>query len=191
MLTEGDHRFAAGVAVLEAGGLEPAVVHAPPEAKLVEHLGRDGDPESAGYSRRQRGSPGRKDRHVGLAEQPGHLRQRQHAVGRHVEDARQPALDHVLQRVDDVVLVDELVAGIESEDHRHGRQGEEIDVRGGHVRAEDVCEPQDGYRDVGVSVRELRHRRLGLEDVALDRSPRCVGSPIVSSKNAGSSCSDP
>ena len=82
----------------------------------------------------------------------------------------------MLERVDDVVLVDELVARVEAQDHRHHRQREQHAVGGLHVRSESVGAAQDGDHRVRVLLRELGHGGLGLKDVALDRRARRVRS---------------
>ena len=47
VLAELQHGLAGRVVVVEAGGLELAVVHAAPEAQLTDHLGRDPEPHAA------------------------------------------------------------------------------------------------------------------------------------------------
>ena len=162
MLAELDRGLPARVAILEALCLVAAVVHATAEAKLVEHLRRDAQAQPPQRGDGQPRSPGRQDRRIGLSEQVRDLAERQHAVRGDVVDARQRVLGRVLERVDDVVLVNELIAGVEAQDHRDGRQREEPDVGGPDVRAEHVGEPQHRHRHVGVLLGELVHRRLGL-----------------------------
>ena len=92
---------------------------------------------------RKRRPPRRQQRRERLAQQARDLRQREHAVGRGVVDAREVVDDRVVQRADDVVLVDELVARVEAEDAGHGRAGSA--ARCGwcpEVRAEAVAEAQ-------------------------------------------------
>ena len=82
----------------------------------------------------------------------------------------------VLERVDDVVLVDELGPRVEAEDHRHDRQREHPRERGVDVRPEDVGAAQDRDVDVLLLAGEVDHRSLRLDDVALDRGGRQAAS---------------
>ena len=109
----------------------------------------------------------RKDRGRALAQEVDGLRQRKDSVGRDIERSGRVVNRGVLERVNDVVLVDELKARVEAEQHRHDGQREHpgeggLDVRAQHVRA---AQRRDGH--VGLLLGELRHRRLGLDDVAL------------------------
>ena len=90
-----------------------------------------------------------------------------------VVDARERVERGVLERVHDVVLVDELEPRVEAEHHRHQRQREHARERGVDVGPEHVGAAQHGHRDVGVALGEVGDRLLGLDDVALER--RCAG----------------
>jgi hypothetical protein len=70
--------------------------------------------------------------------------------------------------------VDELVAGVEPEQHRHDGEREQARVRGRDIGPEDVGEPEQRQRHVGVAPGEIAHRGLGLDDVALDLGSRRV-----------------
>ena len=80
----------------------------------------------------------------------------------------------MLQASDDVVLVDELVAGVEAEDRGDGGQAEPAGVGGANAGSQDVREAQDGDVDVRVAVGEVAHGALGLDDVALEHRRRRV-----------------
>ena len=177
VLTELDHRLAARVLVVEARGLEAPVIHAAPVAHLLECLGWDLQAQPPDHRGRDARAPRRQYRRVRLAQQPGHLAEREHAVAGHVEGAGHAVRHGVLERVHHVVLVHELVARVEAQDHRHRRQREQLGVRGLDVRAQDIREAQDRHRGVRVALGEVVHRRLGLHDVPLDPAARRVRAP--------------
>ena len=83
----------------------------------------------------------------------------------------------VLERVHHVVLVHELVARVEAEDHRHGGQPEQLDMGGPHVGTQHVGEAHHRDRHVGAALGEVVQRSLGLHHVALDRCARRMRSP--------------
>ena len=119
VLREGEHRLARGGAERVARRLEPPVVQPAAVAQLLEHLGRDPQPERGAAPAAARPVPhGGSTGASRLAQQRGDLRQRQHAVARRVVDARQIVPRRVLEHAVDVVLVDELVARVEAEDRR-------------------------------------------------------------------------
>ena len=149
MLAQLQHCLAARVLVVEAGRLVAPVVEAAAEAQLVHRLGRDPHADAAERRRGEPRAPGRQDRRVGLAEQPRHLAEGEHAVARHVVDAGSLAGHGVLERVDHFVLVHELVARVEAQDHRHRGQREEVDVGRADARAEHVREAEHGHRHLG------------------------------------------
>jgi hypothetical protein len=105
---------------------------------------------------------------------PDRLRERQDAVSREVEDAGDPVDRGVLERVDDVVLVDELAAWVEAQNHRDHRQGEHAGERGLHVGPEHVRAAQDGDVHPRLLGGEVDHGGLRLDDIALDRRARPV-----------------
>ena len=83
--------------------------------------------------------------------------------------------DGVVQRADDVVLVDELVARVEAEDARAPPAGSSSAVwLVSQVRPEAVAEAQRGDGDLGVARGELLDGVLGLDDVGLDPGARRV-----------------
>src|SRR3712207_9098320 len=67
---------------------------------------------------------------------------------RSVVDALDSIQRRMLERVDDVVLVNELKSRIEAEDHRHERQREHPREVGVDVRSEDVGAAQDRHGDL-------------------------------------------
>ena len=155
-----------------SGGLQEPVVDPAPEAQLLQHLGRDPQARAARDGGGHARAPRRQDRREPLAEQRRDLREHQHAVAGGVVDSGQVVARGVLEHAGDVVLVDELVARVEAEDARHGREREQRDVARVDIGAERVGEPQHAHDDVRVAVRERPHGALGLDDVALDRRPR-------------------
>jgi hypothetical protein len=139
---------------------------------------------TAGRERRQHG----RER---LAEQARDLAQREHAVAGAVEGAGQLVVDGVLEAPDDVVLVDELQARVEAEDPRYRGQPEQPAPRRAQVGAEPVDEPQPRDRDAGLALGEVADRRVGLDDVALERRARRLAARHLLGEEAGSSCSQP
>ena len=177
VLGERDDRLARRVLVDEPGGLELAVVEPAAEAELAEHLGRDAQAEPAKGGRRESGAPGRQERGPLLAEQVDDLGERQHAVGRHVEDPAQVVPHGMRQGRHDVVLVHELVARVEAQDGGDDREREERRVRRADVRPEHVRETQDRRRDEWVLLAEVADAGLRLDDVALDPGRRRMRPP--------------
>jgi len=144
-----------------AGRLELTVVERAAVAQLLEQLGRDPDAGAAQRRRSDPGPPRREHRSKRLAEQRSDLRQCQHTVARSVVSAGQFVEGRVLEHAGDVVLVDELVARVEAEDRRDGRQRQQRHVARRDVRPQPVREPQHGDRDVAVALGERADGALG------------------------------
>jgi hypothetical protein len=116
--------------------------------------------------------PGRLGREVGererqrdaaFADHRANLAPREVAVGSDVVDARDVVVDRVHQRVDHVVFVHELEAGVESEDLGDDRPAEGRAERRVDVDPEHVREAQQADVDVGVVVGEVAHEGFDLE----------------------------
>ena len=174
VLAQLHHRLAGRVAVAEARRLQPPVVQRAAEAQHPLHLAGQRHPGPAQHRGSQAGPPRGQDRSERLAQQAGDLRQRQHAVGRGVEDPVDVEAHRVLERVGDVLVVDELTTRVEAEDRRDRRQVEQPRGRRLPARAQAVGEPQDGHDRVGIAVAEVLDGRLGLDDVLLQARARRV-----------------
>ena len=120
------------------------------------------------HGRGEPGAPGRQDGRPALAEQVDDLGEGKHTVGGDVVDPGDVREHGVPEGGHDVVLVDELVAGVEAQDRWDDRQREQRGVRGADVRPKHVREPHDRGGDVGALLGEVADSRLGLDDVALD-----------------------
>ena len=174
VLGEGLDGLARRRAEVVSGRLEPPVVEPAAVAELLEHLRREPEPGAAQDRGGQARAPGREHRRERLAEQRADLGEREHPVGGRVVGAGEVVPRRVVEHAVDVVLRDELVARVEAEDRRHGREREQPRVRGVQVRPEAVGEAQDGDDLVRVALGEGRDGALGLDDVALDRRARRV-----------------
>ena len=108
---------------------------------------------------------------VRLPQMRGHLAPRDEAVTGDVVDAGEVLVEHVQHGPDDVVLVDELEAGVEAEDRRDDRRFEHLRQRGDDLGTEHVGEAQHRHRDVRVVDREVADVGLDLGQRALDAVP--------------------
>src|SRR3954451_8168657 len=175
MLAQLGQGLAGGVAVLVTRRLELAVVEPAAVAELAEHLGRDPHAErtqdSVGHRVRP---PGRDDRQRAAVEQVEHLGEDEDAVGGRVVDAGDVARHDVVEHPDHVVLVDELVAGVEAEDRRHEREREHPSVRRFEVGPDLVRRAEDRRRALRTALGEVGDGALGLDDVLLEQRPRRV-----------------
>ena len=95
----------------------------------------------------------------------GHLTPGQQAVAGDVVDPRHLRAHDELDRAHDVVLLDELQPRVETEDARREAAGqlESLADRRDDVGAEDIGEPKERHRDVGVVLGEVAQVILHLE----------------------------